>query len=345
MEGYQTTYGLNGFCNSDVGSQYFITLTSGSGGPSNCYTGSPSLEGVGTSGTCQGQPKPSWQAVYGNPADGVRDIPDVSLFGSNGIWGHYLVICYSNVNAIGGEPCVSGNPSAWTGIGGTSASSPMMAGIQALINQSTGDMQGNPAPVYYSLAAQEYGANGRPQCNSSLGNTADSACVFYDITQGDMNVPCFYDGDVSTDNQCYLVGLAEYQYGVGSVSDITYIPAYGSTNGWDFATGIGSVNAYNLVHQWSSGTVSTVSALTAAPLAVPEGGNVSLTATVTSTSGTATGTVQFKYGSILLGSCTLAGGSCTYSASTAGVALDLITWRRYLLAAPVMQPPIRQRYR
>jgi hypothetical protein len=26
-----------------------------------------------------------------------------------------------------------------------------------------------------------------------------------------------------------------------------YQPAYGATPGWDFATGIGSVNAYNLV--------------------------------------------------------------------------------------------------
>jgi hypothetical protein len=27
----------------------------------------------------------------------------------------------------------------------------------------------------------------------------------------------------------------------------SYQPAYGATPGWDFATGIGSVNAYNLV--------------------------------------------------------------------------------------------------
>jgi hypothetical protein len=34
-------------------------------------------------GTCRGYPKPSFQyGIYGNPNDGVRDIPDVSLFAS-----------------------------------------------------------------------------------------------------------------------------------------------------------------------------------------------------------------------------------------------------------------------
>ena len=28
----------------------------------------------------------------------------------------------------------------------------------------------------------------------------------------------------------------------------SYQPAYGATPGWDFATGLGSVNAYNLVY-------------------------------------------------------------------------------------------------
>jgi len=30
-------------------------------------------------------------------------------------------------------------------------------------------------------------------------------------------------------------------------------PAYSATRGWDFATGIGSVNAYNLVMNWPTG--------------------------------------------------------------------------------------------
>ena len=29
--------------------------------------------------------------MLGNPSDGVRDIPDVSLFAANGVWGHFYV--------------------------------------------------------------------------------------------------------------------------------------------------------------------------------------------------------------------------------------------------------------
>jgi hypothetical protein len=29
-----------------------------------------------------------------------------------------------------------------------------------------------------------------------------------------------------------------------------YVPAFNATKGWDFATGIGSVNVYNLVTNW-----------------------------------------------------------------------------------------------
>jgi hypothetical protein len=40
--------------------------------------------------------------------------------------------------------------------------------------------------------------------------------------------------------------------GVLSLSNNSYQPAYGTTTGWDFSTGIGTVNAYNLVVNWPS---------------------------------------------------------------------------------------------
>lgn len=72
--------------------------------------------------------KPSWQVVPGVPADGKRDIPDVSLSAA----GHdgYRVL-------------TSGN---WSVFGGTSASSPSFAGLMALIVQKTGERQGNANP-------------------------------------------------------------------------------------------------------------------------------------------------------------------------------------------------------
>jgi hypothetical protein len=38
-----------------------------------------------------------------------------------------------------------------------------------------------------------------------------------------------------------------------STSTTAYAPAYGTTTGWDFATGLGSVNATNLVNGWAAG--------------------------------------------------------------------------------------------
>jgi hypothetical protein len=38
--------------------------------------------------------------------------------------------------------------------------------------------------------------------------------------------------------------------GVLSTSTSSYDPAYGTANGWDFATGIGSVNVWLLITNW-----------------------------------------------------------------------------------------------
>jgi subtilase family serine protease len=250
IEGYATAYGSSGFCNSSIGEEYFLTTASGSGGPSGCATGSASISGV-VSGTCQGYAKPSWQSLVGNPSDGVRDIPDVSLFAADGVWGHYYVFCYTD-KAGGGAPC-TGAPSGWAGAGGTSFASPILAGIQALVNQKWG-RQGNPNPVYYKIAAAEYGADGSATCNSSNGNAVGSSCVFYDVTQGDMDINCagLSSGrgrnKTSTPYNCYLDGAAN---GVLSTSNASYAPAYETGTGWDFATGIGTVNAYNLVFNTS----------------------------------------------------------------------------------------------
>jgi len=239
-EGYSQTYGASGFCNSSAG-EVFLSTVSGSGGPSGCAEGSPSPSGV-AGGTCAGWPKPLWQSLVGNPSDGVRDIPDVSLFAANGVWGHYYPFC--DTDPADGGTC-SGAPDNWLGAGGTSFSSPIMAGIQALVNQKTGDRQGNPNPVYYSLAASEYGASGDSACNSTLGNSTGSSCIFYDVTLGDMDVNC-----TGTHN-CYRPSGTN---GVLSTSNSSYQPAYGTTTGWDFATGIGTVNAANLVNSWPGAT-------------------------------------------------------------------------------------------
>jgi subtilase family serine protease len=236
-EGFATPYGASGFCNSSAGRD-FLTTAAGSGGPSGCATGSPSRTGI-VGGTCKGYAKPSWQTLVGNPADGVRDLPDVSLFAANGLWGHYYVFCDSDA-ADGGTPC-TGAPSGWAGAGGTSFAAPIWAGFQALVNQKTNARQGNPNPVLYALAAKEYGASGSASCNSTSGVSTSSSCVFYDVTLGDIDVNC------TGSAECYD---PSGRNGVLSTSSSSYAKAYGTGTGWDFSTGIGTVNVSNLVNNW-----------------------------------------------------------------------------------------------
>ena len=95
--GFSSTYGSSGLCNS-IDAEAFpilVAVDGGSGGPSSCATGAPSISGV-VSGSCAGWPKPSYQSVFGNPSDGVRDLPDVSLFAADGLLGHCYVFCDSH---------------------------------------------------------------------------------------------------------------------------------------------------------------------------------------------------------------------------------------------------------
>jgi subtilase family serine protease len=271
--GVLPTYGPGGMCYEaeyDLlsGTGHYgglLSISAGGGGPSGCATGTPEYLGV-VSGTCAGYPKPSWQSGFiGNPSDGVRDIPDVSLFAANGYWGHAYVVCFSDPSN-GGASC-SGAPDTWGGGGGTSFAAPIWAAIQSLINQASGTKWGNPNPEYYSRAATEYGAGGSTSCNSNLGNTVASTCIFYDVTQipllyggsgtgGDTDVPC-------NGVNCYLPSgtyiTGEPAIGVLSTSGETYQPAFGAATGWDFATGIGTVNVSNLVTSFISSSVASVS--------------------------------------------------------------------------------------
>ena len=279
--GYSPTYGSTSLCNDPLFGAFFQTTVAGGGGPSGCATGAPSTAGV-VSGTCQGWPKPSWQSLLGNPSDGVRDTPDVSLFAADGLWSHFYIFCWSDARN-GGGAC-TGDPSAWSAAGGTSFASPIMAGIQALINQKAGGPQGNPNPVYYQLAATEFGPSGNTACDSSNGNTVANSCIFYDVTFGDMDVNC-------AGPNCYF---ADGSVGVLSTSNAAFSPAYGTNTGWDFATGIGTVNAANLVNNWPASVQNPSFSLAASPgsVSVVQGNAVSSTIAVTPQNGF-NGTVTF----------------------------------------------------
>jgi len=289
-------YGANGLC--DV----FQTLVAGSGGPSGCATGSSDSTGPSSinilpiNGTCVGYPKPDWQsALVGNPSDGVRDLPDVSLFASNGAWGHSLLYCLSD--PLFGYDC-SASPTTWPGTGGTSFTAPILAGIQALVNQASGTRWGNPNPTYYALARQEYGSGGSSSCNAALGNQVASNCIFYDINQipllyggtgkgGDIDVPC-------SGMNCYQPSGT---YGVLSTAPQALTTAY-ITN-----IGSGYTGAPSCSISGGGGVGATCSAsltVVVSSLTLTNGGSGYTSApTCTLTGGGGTGATCFVYGTSL----------------------------------------------
>jgi subtilase family serine protease len=287
VNGSGTTFGPNSVCNNFLGTSFLNTF-GGGGGPSGCATGTPAAATPHVvSGTCAGYAKPSWQSVLGNPNDGVRDLPDVSLFAADAVWGHFYVACFSDI-LNGGNSC-AGTPDTWTGVGGTSVAAPIVAGIQALANQKTGSRSGNPNPTYYSLAAAEYGASGNTSCNSSLGKSVAGSCIFYDVTQGDMDLPCQSVFGALSD--CFQPSGA---FGVLSTSHSAYQPAFASNTGWDFASGIGTINAANLVNNWPAAQIVGQFSLAPDPASIniATAGNAGLSAITVTGSGGFAGSVN-----------------------------------------------------
>jgi len=111
--------------------------------------------------------KPSWQSGAGVPADGKRDVPDISFNASN-VHDPYLI--------CGPGDCTNGFRDAndsFSGVGGTSAGAPAFAGVLAQLNEATSSTGlGNVNPMLYNLAA----------------NSSNNA--FHDVSTGDNKVLC-----------------------------------------------------------------------------------------------------------------------------------------------------------
>ncbi len=102
--------------------------------------------------------------------------------------------------------------------GGTSVAAPTMAGILALLNQ-----------YLVSSGAQKQAGLGN--INPTLYRMAQtSPAAFHDISAGNNSVPC-------------VIGSPDCT--AGSIG-------YNAGKGYDQASGLGSPDAYNFVHQWSS---------------------------------------------------------------------------------------------
>lgn len=278
---------------TSVDTQFGTDLVAASGGPSNCVV-------LNSNGNCTtnstfpngGYPKPGFQSTL-TPADAVRDIPDVSLFASNGENFSFYIICQSDAN-INNAPCsLTTSPTTspadedFLGVGGTSAATPTFAAIMALVNTKFGP-QGNPNYVLYGLAGAENYAN----CNSSTfgpTNLPPAACVFNDITSGTITVACDGTSANCTNGTAGGFGVltsGNAAYNAKTTPPVTGItegtPAFTAVTGYDLATGLGSINVNNLLASWGnvsrSATTTTISG--ASSTTNTSGQNFSFTATV-----------------------------------------------------------------
>jgi subtilase family serine protease len=265
-------------------------LHASGGGVSSCVD----PVGVFPAVTCNGGgfAKPSWQHGPGVPSDGVRDVPDVSLFAGDGGNASFYVICDTDANAeTGGSPssCDLSAPFVdFQGVGGTSASVQVFAGIMALVNQVHG-RQGNANYVFYPMAAA--GANNGTVCASDPAAINSKSCIFYDINNpvgsaiNSGNSVICYAGTPNCSNN--TPGPNAYGIMVSGNS-----PAYSTGQGYDLVTGLGTVNAANLVNNWTSSFTATTTSLTLTPTTVTHGQPVNVSVNVTTGSGTPTGDVS-----------------------------------------------------
>lgn len=223
---------------------------------------------AGGGGVSNSYTLPAWQSGYG--ATTGRNLPDVSFLAGNGLYGAAWGICTdqdydpsagTNLTDCAGTP-TTGSAFNLTGIGGTSAAAPAFAGMLALVQQKMGSRLGQADYVLYDLANSKY------------------TTVFHDVTTGDNSVSC--QGGTAN---CLPNPLG-----------FDFLSGFNAAAKYDNASGLGSVDATQMVNNWASAALITTSsslklngATTA--LSITHGQSVAVNASVAGTSGTPSGNV------------------------------------------------------
>ena len=248
---------------------------------------------------------PSWQAttVPGLVANTYRQVPDIALAASPNYTGYLYCSSDSSTGVTGS--CTNGFLDSQdvdpTIAGGTSFAAPIFAGMLAIINQKSGALyQGLINPTLYKLAS----------------TPATYASAFHDITTGN--------------NAC--ASGAEYEVvDLATNANVLGPPCLASTNysagvGYDSASGLGSVDVYNLANAFPAtapltGSTTTVTAATLTP---GSGAADTITFKVASASSsvttTPTGTINLSVDGTFLETLALTSGTASYifSSTVAG---------------------------
>lgn len=235
--------------------------------------------------------RPSWQnGVTGIPSGNYRLVPDISLDSSPENAG-YLYCTSDNSAWNQGQQgsCTSGfrdsSTNDLTVAGGTSFATPIFAGMLSIINQKENSTGlGLINSTLYTLAS----------------NSGTYASAFHDITSG---------GNQCTAGSQYCSSAGQSEY-----------PA---TTGYDMATGLGSIDLYNLLSAWPAGSSlqTTITSLAAETNSPASGANDTITIKVapesTSITTVPTGTLSVIVdGTTVTTSLALSNGSASYTFSS-----------------------------
>ncbi len=284
--------------------QAAIGISAAGGGVSNCtsQTGGGACNG--------GIAQPSWQSSLSLSGQAAgRFVPDISGIASPNFPGY--IVCVPQSELPGGSAstssCVNGIQASVEGtetaginsslIGGTSASTPVYAGVVALLGEYLGGVGlGNINPNLYGFAAT-------------------SPTAFHPITTGDNTVYCSAGTPINqpASVQCPSSGILGFQ-----------ASNFDATTKYNLAAGLGSLDVNNLAMAWSGSRTSTTIALGTSSNSIYQSQSVTLTATVTSTTA-ATGSVTFYNGVAVIGTQSVSGGTATLTTTTLPVGSDSVT--------------------
>ncbi len=301
---YVTGMGGTEFPSADVSSSSSTYWESASGSdvvssalsyiPEQVWNDDSSSDGIssGGGGVSSLTARPSWQTgVTGIPSGSYRLVPDISLDASPNNAGYLYCSSDSNATGITGS-CSDGfrdsSDEYLTVAGGTSFDAPIFSGMLAIINQKQNSTgQGVINSTLYKLAA----------------NSTTYASAFHDITSG---------SNECTAGSTYCASAGESEYAAGT--------------GYDEASGLGSIDLYNLLTAWpassSSSLAATTTSLAAADSSVAASTSDTITITVapksSSLTTTPTGTLTIEVdGSTVTSSLGLSSGSASYTFSSA----------------------------